>query len=137
MKLDTCCIRDTLLVPENWLVLNDDLAFIPLDLCEICKSGSMQKYSKSDIAYTLVLLEEAGFIEAEIDYTLEGIHEIDVIRLTFQGHQFLDTIRPESIWKKIHGISEKTGLKSITAIMEIANTLLPDAIKSAIHSLSL
>ena len=95
MKLDTCCIRDTLLVLENWLVLNDDLAFIPLDLCEICKSGSMQKYSKSDIAYTLVLLEEAGFIEAEIDYTLEGIHEIDVIRLTFQGHQFLDTIRPE------------------------------------------
>lgn len=32
MKLDLNCIRDTLLTLENWLVLDDDLEFVCLDL---------------------------------------------------------------------------------------------------------
>lgn len=55
MKLDLNCIRDTLLTLENWLVLDDDLEFVCLDLDEICKSSNMLKYSKPEIAYTLVL----------------------------------------------------------------------------------
>ena len=35
MKLDLNCIRDTLITLENWLVLNDDLEFVYLDLDEI------------------------------------------------------------------------------------------------------
>ena len=61
MKLDLNCIRDTLITLENWLVLNDDLEFVYLDLDEIHKSSDMLKYSRAEIAYTLVILEEAGF----------------------------------------------------------------------------
>lgn len=134
MKLDLNCIRDTLITLEKWLVLNDELKFVYLSLEEICKSSEMLKYSTPDVAYTLVMLKEADFINAVIDYGYNGICELDVIRLTFAGHQFLDIIRPQTTWDKIHDVSEKTGLKSISTIMEIANLLLPETIKSALHS---
>lgn len=134
MKLDLNCIRDTLITLENRLVLNDDLEFVYLDLDEIHKSSDMLKYSRAEIAYTLVILEEADFIEAIIDYASNEIDELDIIRLTYKGHQFLDTIRPQSMWDKIYSISEKAELKSISSIMEIADIILPETIKSVLHS---
>ncbi len=90
------------------------------------------KYSRSQIAYTICKLKEADFINASVQYANNSIYFIAVNSITFAGHQFLDTIRPESVWSKIHSISEKTGLKSISAIMDIAEIVLPDTIKSAI-----
>lgn len=110
------------------------LEFIFLDLNEIMESAEMQKYTKPDVAYTLVMLEEAGFIKAVIDYGCDEISELDVIRLTYQGHQFLETIRPKDTWDKIYAVAEKTGHKSLTNIMEIADIILPDVFKSALHS---
>ena len=63
MTLDLDCVRDTLLTLEKWLVLDDDLEFHHLNLDNICRSSEMLKHSKSSIAYTLVLLNEAGFIK--------------------------------------------------------------------------
>ena len=134
MKLDLNCVRDSLLTLEKWLVLNDQLEFIFLDLNEIMESAEMQKYTKPDVAYTLVMLEEAGFIKAVIDYGCDDISELDVIRLTYQGHQFLETIRPKDTWDKIYAVAEKTGHKSLTSIMEIADIILPDVFKSALRS---
>lgn len=134
MKLNLNCVRDSLLTLEKWLVLNDQLEFVFLDLNEIMESAEMQKYTKPDVAYTLVMLEEAGFIKAVIDYGCDEISELDVIRLTYQGHQFLETIRPKDTWDKIYAVAEKTGHKSLTSIMEIADIILPDVFKSALHS---
>ena len=134
MKLDLNCVRDSLLTLEKWLVLNDQLEFIFLDLNEIMESAEMQKYTKPDVAYTLVMLEEAGFIKAVIDYGCDEISELDVIRHTYQGHQFLETIRPKDTWDKIYAVAEKTGHKSLTSIMEIADIILPDVFKSALRS---
>lgn len=134
MKLDLNCVRDSLLTLEKWLVLNDQLEFIFLDLNEIMESAEMQKYTKPDVAYTLVMLEEAGFIKAVIDYGCDEISELDVIRLTYQGHQFLETIRPKDTWDKIYAVAKKTGHKSLTSIMEIADIILPDVFKSALRS---
>ena len=61
MTLDLNCVRDTLLTLEEWLVLDDNLDFHRLGLDDICRSSEMLKHSKSSIAYTLVLLDEADF----------------------------------------------------------------------------
>lgn len=134
MVLNLKCIRDTLLALERCLVLNDELEFVGQNLDELRKSGELLQYSRSDLAYTLVLLTEADFIESYIDYADDVIAELTVIRLTYKGHQFLDSIRPDSLWKKIYSISEVTGLKSLSTVMQIADILLPEAIKSALHS---
>lgn len=134
MVLDLNCVRDTLLTLEKWLVLNDNLEFVHLNLDEICRSSEMLKHSQSSIAYTLVLLDEAGFVKCSIAYTGTGIYDLSVIRLTYQGHQLLDSIRPQSTWHKIQVICEKSGFKSISAVMEISNMLLPETLKSSMHS---
>ena len=134
MKLNLNCVRDTLITLENWLVLNDDLEFEYLGLDEILKSSDMIKYSRAEAAYTLIILKEAGFIQMVIDYGSNEISELDVIRFTYQGHRFLDTIRPKDTWDKIYAIAEKTGHKSLTNIMDIANILLPETFKSVLHS---
>lgn len=132
MKLDIACIRDILLCLEDCLVLTDELRYKHVDLYDLCQTGNLQKYSRSQIAYTICKLDEADFINASIQYADNSINYIAVDSITFAGHQFLDTIRPESVWSKIHSISEKTELKSISAIMDIAEIILPDTIKSAI-----
>lgn len=132
MKLDISCIRDLLLCFEACLILTDELEYKSIDLYEICQTENLQQYSRSQIAYTICKLEEADFINAYVQYGNNSISYIVVSSITFAGHQFLDTIRPESVWSKIHSISEKTGLKSISTIMDIAEIILPDTIKSAI-----
>lgn len=134
MKLDLNCMRDVLLYLEEWLVLDDDLNFHTLDISDLCKGGILLKYHASDIAYTVIKLEEAGFITASIQYVSGQIYWIGISSLTFEGHQFLDTIRPASTWDKILSICDKTELKSIKTIMEISDILLPDTIRNALHS---
>lgn len=134
MKLDLNCIRDTLLTLEDWLILNDNLEFKSLNLENISQSSRMLKYSKPEIAYTIVILNEANFIKASITYSAGSIYTLHVTRLTYEGHQLLDSIRSQTVWDKIYSICEKTELKSITAIMEISDMLLPDTIKSVLHS---
>lgn len=134
MKLNINCMRDLLLYLEDWLVLTEELEYKGLGLYEIHQSGALMKYTLPEIAYTISKMKEAGFLNAAIDYGSDCINIIEVTSLTYDGHQFLDTVRPQSTWDKIRSISEKTGLKSVKAIMEIADILLPDSIKTAIHS---
>lgn len=134
MQLNLNCVRDTLMTIEEWSVLNDDLEFVDIYLENICKSSKMLKYTKPDIAYTILILKEADFISAAIDHSSVGMDILYISRLTYSGHLFLDTIRPQAFWEKIHSIADKTGLKSLSVIMEIASLLLPDTLKSALHS---
>lgn len=59
----------------------------------------MQKYTKPDVAYTLVMLEEAGFIKAVIDYGCDEISELDVIVSHTKVTNFLKPFD-----QKTHGI---------------------------------
>ena len=134
MKLDINCVRDSLLYLEEWLVLTDELEYKLLSLEEIHKGGTMLKYPLPVLAYTLTKMKEAGFIDAIIQKESRSIYVLMVSSITYSGHQFLETIRPESTWNKIRSICDKTVLKSISAIMEIANILLPETIKNCLSS---
>jgi len=127
MKLDINCVRDSLLYLEEWLVLTDELEYKLLSLEEIHKGGTMLKYPLPVLAYTLTKMKEAGFIDAIIQKESRSIYVLMVSSITY-------SIRPESTWNKIRSICDKTGLKSISAIMEIANILLPETIKNCLSS---
>lgn len=51
------------------------------------------------VSYHLELLHEAGFIEAE-DVGGLGTYGWVPRRLTWQGHEFLDSARNDTIWRK-------------------------------------
>ncbi|MCB9978295.1 MAG: DUF2513 domain-containing protein [Rhodospirillales bacterium] len=66
-------------------------------------------YDKKAVFYHIMLLSEAGLIEAEYFSVLgmgEAGYEWRANRLTWEGHEFLDAARSDTLWQKA---KEKTG----------------------------
>ena len=53
-----------------------------------------------DEAYQIALMKDAGLVDADIDTVAGGIPcGATIIRLTWAGHDFLDSSRDNKIWK--------------------------------------
>jgi hypothetical protein len=85
MKRDMDLIRDLLLRIEAAPGLSPEECFRPSHLYE-----EMPDRNSEEIFYHLMLLLDAGFIIgdplAELDFAVE--------RMTWQGHELLETVRP-------------------------------------------
>lgn len=123
MRLNYDCIRDVLLSLEDMFVLNEDLEtniIIVSDLCE-----ELPDYSKQDIAYSLVMLEEADYIHAHIQYADDCILDIIVSGITFEGHKYLDTVRTSAVWEETKKtFKEKAIEMTIETIKLVAKSII-------------
>ncbi len=55
----------------------------------------------ADEAYQIALMKDAHLLEADIGITVGGIPcEASIVRLTWAGHDFLDSTRDGKIWSK-------------------------------------
>ena len=75
-----------------------------------------------EVSYHVVLLEEAGLINASVTKTFDGgPTHFHVYRLTWQGHELLDAIRNESIWIKTKSsIIDKGGAMTFDLVKSVA-----------------
>jgi predicted transcriptional regulator len=90
------------------------------------KLTDIKNYSKEQIQYHLALLHEAKLIVAYDTTSPAGLGFI-VTRLTWEGHEFLDDARNDTIWNKtLHDISKVTE--------SIALPLLRELLTAAIRS---
>lgn len=124
MKLKHECIRDILIYCEDTLSFGENLSWNPLYLEDFTKA--LPQYSEEDIAYTLLLLDEAQFINGNITMYSHGIYDVSVYRLTYTGHEFIDSIRPEPIWKKLLPVLTSLGSTSIPIIQNLASQFVLD-----------
>lgn len=122
MKLDYDCIRDVLLICEDKLQLTSNLSWEIMNLSTFC--SFLSKYSREEIAYTLILLDEAGYVDCQVVESDWNIIDIRVSRLTYCGHEFLSSIHSGSIWKKVLKIINDLGPVSLPIIQNIASQLL-------------
>ena len=99
MKRHMDLIREILLAAEE----QDEQWF--------AKMLELEGWEQCDIVYNVGLAIDAGFLEAE-DASLLGHDGKDFVveKLTFQGHDFLDQIRDESVWKKVKSIAAEKGV---------------------------
>ncbi len=58
------------------------------------------EYDQDVVNEHIRLLIEAGLIEGNIIDSLDGIFEVQVHRLTWNGQDFADSIQDETLWKK-------------------------------------
>ena len=126
MKLNYDCVRDVLLTCEKAPTLSPDLEFEYLWLKDF--KNALPDYSVEDIVYTLILLDEAGYIDCLCIDSDTQIMNMRIHRLTYTGHEFLETIRPEKLWKKTLGILSKVGSVTLPLISDTATNLLTSAI---------
>ena len=52
------------------------------------------------IAHHIEILDDAGFVEPDILYSEEGPIRAGVRRLTWEGHEFLDAVRDDTVWQR-------------------------------------
>lgn len=119
MKLNYNCIRDVLLYLEDNLKINEPLHSKNIEL----------DYSFETIQYSVFKLEEAGYIQAQI-IVADGLDKTAIINdITFYGHEFLNTVRPKTVWENTKDVSVKLGVKSISALSQIASQIATQLIK--------
>lgn len=122
MKLDISCIRDILLFLESepFLITNDsgDIEVSGVWFPQIRKA--LPQYPQEQIYYTLARLDEAGFLDLSTQWAGDSMNLCCVNYITFSGHEFLEKVRPPTVWEKTSGIAGKLGSFSLDIIEKIA-----------------
>jgi len=75
------------------------------------------------VVYHVRLLKEAGLANAMDVSTLDGEEYIQ-IAMTWQGHEFLETVRDPEIWRKTKTGAAKVGSFSIALIADLAKATI-------------
>jgi hypothetical protein len=89
MKRDMELIRKILIKVEE--SDRDPLDYVPLEI---------EGYDQSTVSYHIWLLVDAGLVEG-VDCTSDAIFRWHAQRLTWDGHDFLQSIRDDTIWNKV------------------------------------
>lgn len=81
------------------------------------------------ISLHIELLQEAGFIEADRIQRNDAIKGWDIKRLTFEGYEYLDTIRSAKVWRNV-----KDRLKAVGgATFEIVKAVAVEELKKELN----
>lgn len=128
MRLNYDCVRDVLLKLEELLLIkydnkSDSFSFNRINIKQIYESFPDKKYSMEDILYTVKNLSEAGFISAPALYGCGNLTTCFVTDITYNGNEFINKVRPDTVWEKIKKALRKVGSVSLPIISEIASSL--------------
>lgn len=122
MKLNHECVRDVLIHIEENLSYGYYMDFSKVEL---------KDYSQEELLYTADKLLEAGFITGTRRNSIaESLPDIRITSLTWEGHQFLDNIRDDSVWKDTKKVLSKFSSVSLSLVGNVASQV----ISSLIHS---
>ena len=124
MRLNPDCMRDVLLVAEENLPLNGSLPMS--DLLPL-----LPGYSKDEITYTCLKLNEANLLNIFKTPYPGGTFVNDIREITYNGHQFLESIRNQSTWETVKQKLSLLGSSSVPVIMSVASQLMIEKIKSS------
>lgn len=133
MKLNYDCIRDLLLALETSLEFDEYLEFNPISFDDLLEIECLSEYSEQDLLYSIINLDDAGFIE-----TISGVYDgsplqnISIIRIAYCGHELIETIRPKGIWQKTKAILSEVGTVSLPLLSGVSSSLLNNAISPLI-----
>lgn len=146
MKLNPDCVRDTLLLLEEKLSINyveEKFESITLyQLTEAMLELHPDKYTNEDVWYTIYNLIQVRYIEGIFkDAGKQKMAICSIENISWGGHQFLATIRPETIWEATKSKAKAIGGMSVSGLSLVASSVIqglasnPSFIQSIINSL--
>lgn len=118
MKLDHDCVRDLLLYLEENLTYNKNISINNLTL---------KNYSQEELIYCAEKLIEADYLTC----TKASGYQPPLIvanSITYNGHQFLDNIRDDGVWKETKNIASTVSSTSLKVIENIASNVITNII---------
>jgi hypothetical protein len=81
------------------------------------KDIQVSGFTWEQVAYHICILSEGGLVEATDLTTTDGF-DWRATRLTYAGHEFVDTVRDGEVWRKTKEVASKTGVYSLQVLME-------------------
>lgn len=127
MKFDPEIARDILLDIEELHQVNTPFMFSSSD-----KFNRANKYDLTVIVYHCDKLEEAGFLNWDPIYGNNQFQMGLVNGLTYQGHQFLDSVRRPKVWGETKSRAEKVGIFTLDFISQTAANVIAEISKGRI-----
>lgn len=86
----------------------------------------------SEVSAHVELLERAGYLdtlEVQPEMSVVGPQEFFITKLEWAGHDYLDAIRDEGIWKKTqHKLKSVGGSASLEIVKAVAIKLVADSL---------
>ena len=121
MKFNPDCMRDILFYLEENLAFSDDLEPKYVSIQGLSEN---LPYTIQEIANMILIMDDAGFISASKFVSNNKIQELIVNRITYDGYQIIESIRPQTVWKKVKSVGRNVGSFSISVISQIASGVL-------------
>lgn len=124
MKRDLKLIRKILLQIEE-----EKLHSLDFENLLIKIQNEFEEFDSEEIKEHVLLLKEADFLEFQIIPDASGyIYITDTFKITWIGYEFLESIRNDSIFKKIIDKLSPTQNFGIPLVQQIGTKLALDAI---------
>lgn len=122
--------RDMDLCRKILLKIEEEFVDVSLDL-------AIEGYSAEEIAYHCRIMHEAGLLASfEAQYASDQLNDFAVGPLTWEGHEFLDRIRDDSIWGKTKDVIVKKGLPMIVDVVKsISQTFISAATEGIVSAI--
>ena len=94
----------------------------------------IEGYAMEQVAYHCSILYEGGYIHScNIKYGSNEVHLFSVGRLTWEGHEFLDKIREDTIWNKTKDTISEKGLPFVFDIVKsVSSGIITGIIKNTV-----
>jgi hypothetical protein len=96
------------------------------------KDLELEGFSNDEVQYHLILMDQAGLISCERSLsstTADRVIRVYPFNLTWQGHEFLEASRNDTLWNKAKGIAKS---KSGALSMDVVKALLIAMAKEAV-----
>lgn len=91
---------------------------------------SYKRIERQQFLYTLQKIQEAGYINAELMYASDQVVRLVINYITWDGHQFLANVAPETVWQNTKDVISEIGGMSIPIISSVAGQIITASIKS-------
>lgn len=117
MRLDKDLVREILLAveahekpPLGWMVLK------------------LEDRDPGLVSYHVMLLDEAGLLAG---ISLGGMNHFEwqPMRLTYRGHEFLDTVRDGEVWRRTKAGAEKAGVAGLGMLLDLGKAISKQMLK--------
>lgn len=126
MKLSCECVRDILLCLEGFdFFVQNEYGDVDQNMVSIDDlRESLPQYTAPELLYTLLRLEEGDYITASKKYADDILQYFFVTGMTYEGHEFLERIRPATTWKKVLPLLQKLGSFSLNLLSSVSGSIL-------------
>lgn len=136
MKLNHDCIRDVMIYIENNCIYEDDSrgnrSIHSRVFYEIIHDEKLSsRYTEDEIRYVVAQLYFEDMVIATMTPETLNFRQFDVDSLSFKGHEFLDNIKDDTIWKKTKKfVGERLNSASLAIIGNVASKIAIEALAS-------